>query len=164
MDVGDLGPGTAKENLLRHIQYAMRSIQRAVASVENDRFTPASSAPEITDYLIDLAVRHPDDGSEFSKFVLLLPSDAIQTELLRQLLPEKIRQQACDYRTKHESLQSQKETSIVEKEFDGAAQARDQQLEIAKSIRELIAGHDFVVTPELIDSVLRSLGYDGLTS
>ena len=146
---------------MRHIDHAVKCIQRALTKVESDRFTPAALSPEITDYLIDLTVKHPKDGSEFSKFVISLPYDAIENELLKQVLPDNLRQQIFDRRTQHERLQIKKENDIVDGNFDKAAQCRDQQDEIARSIRELISDREFTITPTLVDSVLRSLGYNG---
>jgi hypothetical protein len=146
---------------LRHIDGAMYCIQRALTKVERDRFTPAVLSAEISDYLIDLTVRYPADGSEFSKFVLSLPRHAIEIELKKQILPENLRQTILDYRTEHESLQIEWEHHIVEHRFDQAANCRDQQDAIVRSARELVAGQELTITPALVDSVLRALGCPG---
>ncbi len=119
---------------MRHIDYAVKSIQRALTKVESDRFTPAFLSSEISDYLIDLTVQYPEDGSEFSKFVISLPYDAIENELTKQMLPENLRQRILDYRVEHEALQIKKENHIVEHGFDQAAKCRDQQDDIVQSI------------------------------
>ena len=118
-------------------------------------------SPDIPDYLIDLTIEHPDDGSEFSKFVISLPYDAIHNELLCQILPEKLRQTILDRRTRHEELQNKKITEIAEHNFENARDYRDRQEQLALSIRELIAGQELLVTPTLIASVLKRLGYNG---
>jgi hypothetical protein len=145
------------ENFLRHIDYAVNCIQRALARVENDRLSPAILSPEITDYLIDLTIQHRDDGPEFSKFVMLLPFDAMQNAILNQLLPQAI----LDYRAEHEQLQMKKENRVSEYDFEGARDCLDQQNRIRQSISGALAGQQLVVTPKLIDSALRSLGYNG---
>lgn len=146
---------------MRHIDFAVKCIQRALARVENDRFTPAVLSPEITEYLIDLTVKHPHDGSEFSNLVLRLPYDGIENELLRQIIPEHLRQTILENRTEHEELQIKKETEISHQRFDNAADYRDRQERIAVSIRNMIANQELTVTPKLIDATLRSLGYKG---
>ena len=145
---------------MRQIDYAVKCIQRAVARVENDRFTPAELSPQISDYLIDLTIKYPNDGSEFANFLVSLPRDAIENELLRQILPEPIRQTTLDHRTKHDQFQSQQETEIANGHFDNARDYRDRQEQLALSIRELIADQQLIITPQLIDSVLKKLGYD----
>src|SRR5262249_32704731 len=71
---------STSENHLRHIDFAVACIRRALTNVERDRHTRAVLSPEVAGYLLDLAVRHPDDGSEFSRFVISLPYDAIHHE------------------------------------------------------------------------------------
>jgi hypothetical protein len=146
---------------LRHVDFAVTCIQRALARVENDRFTPAVLSPQIPDYLIDLTVKNPNECSELSKFVTSLSYDAIENELLRQILPENLKQTILDYRAEQEALQIKKEDDILEGDFDSAAERRDQQERIWLSIRNLIVGQELIVTPNLIDSVLKSLGYNG---
>ena len=146
---------------MRHIDYAVKCIQRALTRVENDRFTPAVLSPQIPDYLIDLTVKHPNDGSEFSKFVISLEYDAIANELLRLLLPDTIRQSVLDWRIDHDELQNRKETEIAESNFDNARDYRDRQEQLALKIRESTTDQELIVTPQLIDSVLKSLGYNG---
>lgn len=146
---------------MRKIDYAVKCIQRALTKVESDRFTPAVLSSDIPDYLIDLAVQHADDNSNFSKFVISLPFDAMEDELLKQMLPENIRQTICDCRAEYESLQLKKESDIVEHKFDQAAQCRDEQVRIVGSIRKLIADEKFTITPTLVKAVLKSLGYAG---
>ncbi len=146
---------------MRHVDYAVKCIQRALTKVQNDRFTPAVLSPEIPDYLIDLTIKHPDDGSGFSKFVISLPYDAIHNELLRQVLPENLRQTILDRRSEHEQMQNKKETEIAEHNFENARDYRDRQERIALSIRELIAGQELLVTSTLIACVLNTLGYNG---
>ncbi len=148
------------EIALRQIDYGVKCIQRAVARVENDRFTPAELSPQISDYLIDLTIKYPNDGSEFANFLVSLPRDAIENELLRQILPEPIRQTTLDHRTKHDQFQSQQENEIANGHFDNARDYRDRQEQLALSIRELIADQQLIITPQLIDSVLKKLGYD----
>ncbi len=146
---------------MRHIDFAVKCIQRALTKVKSDRFTPAALSSEISDYLIDLTVQHPNDGSEFSKFVISLPYDAIENELLRNMLPENLRQTILDCRAEHETLQIKIENYIAGHNFDQAAQCRDQQDHNARSIRELVGDQKLTITPALVDSVLRSLGYNG---
>jgi hypothetical protein len=146
---------------MRKIDYAVKCIQRALAKVESDRFTPAVLSSDISDYLIDLAVQHADDNSNFSKFVISLPFDAMENELLKQMLPENMRQTICDFRAEIELLQLKKENDIVEHKFDQAAQCRDEQVRIVGSIRKLIADKEFTITPTLVKAVLKSLGYAG---
>jgi hypothetical protein len=130
-----------------------------LTKIENDRFTPAVLSPEISDYLIHLKVQHPNDDSEFSKFVIWLPYDAIQNELLKQLLPENLRQTILECRKEHDELQIKKETEIAASNFDNAREYRDRQEQLALQIRGAIANQERVVTPKLIDSVLKLLGY-----
>ena len=144
---------------MRHIDYAVKCIQRALTKVECDQFTPVVLSPEISDYLIDLTVQYPDDASQFSKFVISLPYDAIENELKKQVLPENLRQMVHDYQFEHESLQIKKENYIVDHSFDQATKCRDQQYVIARSIREVVADQELTITPVLVDSVLRSLGF-----
>ena len=144
---------------MRQVDYAVTCIQRALKKVKCDRFTPALISAEVSDYLIDLTLQHPNDGSDFGKFVISLPPDAIAKALLKQLLPAEIRQTVSDYRAKHEVLQIKKETEIADHNFDNARFYRDQQDQIARSIRDAIASQ-LIVTPTLIASALRALGYN----
>lgn len=147
------------ESPLHQVEDAVKCIQRALTQIQNDRFTPAVLSREIPGYLMDLALQHPDDGSEFSKFVISLPNDAIHNELLRQVLPENIRKTILDRRTEHEQLQTRKETEIAEYNFENARDYRDQQEKIALEIRELVAFQELLVIPTLVASVLKRLGY-----
>lgn len=145
---------------MRHIDFALECIQCALRNVAKDRHTPAVIAPEVSDYLIDLAVKHPDDGSEFSQFVISLPYDAIHHELLNQLIPEDLRHTVLARRAEHKELQIKKENEIAAGRFDNAADYRDRQEGVWKSIQEAVAGQELVVTPQMIDSVLKLLGYN----
>jgi hypothetical protein len=145
---------------LRHIDYAVASIQRALSKVQNDRFTPAALSREITDYLIDLTLAYPDDGSEFSKFVLTLKYNALEQELLRQILPDNLRQSIFDWRKEHEDLQIKKENEIAENNFENARDYRDRQFQLAQSIRKLLASQTLEVTPTHIASALKALGFN----
>jgi hypothetical protein len=130
--------------------------------VEKDRLTPAILSPEVSRYLMDLVVQHPDDGSDFSRFVAWLPFDAIRHELLRQLVPQNLRQTILALRARYDELQIKKENEIAAATFDDAVACRDRQERVAISIQEAIGDQTLVVTPKLIDSVLRILGYNGL--
>lgn len=143
---------------MRHVDYAVRSIQRAIAKVKNDRFTPATLSPQLSDYLIDLTIKHPADGSEFSKFVISLPHDAIEKEILRQILPANVKQLILDHRAQYEKLQIKKESEIAAHNFGNACAYRDQQEQLVKSVRKMIADQELVITPQLIDSALKTLG------
>ena len=145
---------------MRKIDYAVNCIQRALEAVQRDRFMPAVLSPRIPDYLVDLAARHPDDDSEFSKFVVSLDYHALENELLRQLLPENLRQIMHDYRKEHEELEIKKQNEIVEYNFDNARDYRDRQKQLELSIREMIADQELIVAPQLVDSVLNALGYN----
>jgi hypothetical protein len=146
---------------LRHIEFALACIQRALSSVQRDRHLRAVLSPEISDYLIDLAVKYPDDGSEFSRFVMSLPYNAIHHEILRQLLPENLRQSVSALRAEHDEIQLLKENEIAEGNFDNAADFRDRQDRLAMSIQEALGDQKLVVTPKTIGSVLKLLGYNG---
>jgi hypothetical protein len=143
----------------RNIDYAVRSIQRALAKVQNDPFTPAALSREIPDYLIDLTLAYPDNDSEFSKFVLTLTYDALEQELLRQILPDNLRQSIADWRKEHEDLQIKKENEVAEHNFENARDYRDRQLQLTQSIRQLIASQKLEVTPTHIASALKALGF-----
>ncbi len=143
------------------VEYAVRKIQRALTRVKDDRFTPASLSSEISDYLIDLTVRQANGNSDFSKFVISLPLGAIEDELLKQVIPERHRQKMVGYRSRHKALEIEKEDYCVDQNFEKAAVCRDQQQEIAQLIRNLIADQEIAITPALVDSTLRSLGYNG---
>ena len=146
---------------MRHIDYAVRWIQRALSNVQNDCFTPAAPSHEIPDYLIDLTLAHPDDSSEFSKFVLTLKYGALREELLRQVLPENLRQTIPNLRKEHHDLQIKKEKEIAEQNFDNARDCLNRERQLANSIRKLIANQELEVTPTHIDSALKTLGFNG---
>jgi hypothetical protein len=143
----------------QNIDYAVNSIQRALAKVQNDRFTPAMLSREIPDYLIDLTLAYPDNGSEFSKFVLTLKYDALEQELLRQILPDNLRQSIFDWRKEHQDLQIKKEKEITEQNFENVPAYRDRLLQLTQSIRQLIASQKLEVTPTHIASALKALGF-----
>lgn len=143
---------------MRHIDYAVERIQNALMKVNNDRFTPAALSPRLTDYLIDLTVKYPQDLSSFSKFVISLPGGAIEQELLRQVIPLEHRQRIEDGRLEHERLALMKEHAIEQADLDKARDCRDQQEQVWRSIQALIAGAELIVTPETIESSLESLG------
>jgi hypothetical protein len=146
---------------LQPIDYAVRWIQRALSNVQNDCFTPAAPSREIPDYLIELTLAHPDDSSEFSKFVLTLKYGALEQELLRQILPENLRQSIVDWRKEHHDLQIKKENEIAEQNFDNARDCLNREHQLANSIRKLIANQELEVTPTHIDSALKALGFNG---
>ena len=146
---------------MRHIEFALGCIQHALSSVEKDRHLRAVLSPEISDYLIDLAVKHPEDGSEFSRFVMSLPYYALRDELLRQLLPENLRESITAIRAEHDALQLKKENEVAASHFDSAAEYRDRQDRLAISIRQALADQKLIVMPETIDSALKRLGYNG---
>jgi hypothetical protein len=98
---------------MRHVDYAMKRIQRALERVHEDRFTPVMLSPRIPDYLIELAAAQPSGVSEFTRFMSSLPDDALRNELLRQVLPEHLRQEVLDLRTRHQQLQTSKEAMTL---------------------------------------------------
>jgi hypothetical protein len=153
----------SKGATLRPIDYAVKCLQRALTRVGDDRFTPAVISPQITDitdFLIDLTTKYADDGSLINKFVISLEYDAIENEMLRQILPEDIRQPVFDARTQHEELQIKKENEIAEYNFGNARDYLDRQNDLALSIKRMVEKLELVVTPKLVDSVLRELGYN----
>ena len=148
---------------MRKIDYAINCIQRAIDRLEDDRFTPARKSPEVADYLIDLSQPHTDDASDdasgFADFVDSLPYDSIHTELLRQILPDAIRERITSARNEHDLLQAQKETEIADGKFENARDYRDRQDLAARSINALTAGIDLNVTPNHIRDTLDALGW-----
>jgi hypothetical protein len=78
----------------------------------------------------------------------------------RQILPEDIRQSVFDARTQHEELQIKKENEIAEYNFGNARDYLDRQNDLALSIKRMVEKLELVVTPKLVDSVLRELGYN----
>ncbi len=60
----------------------VKCIQRALTRIQSDRFTPALLSAEIADYFFDLTIRHLDNKSAFSKFVLSPWYEAIENKLL----------------------------------------------------------------------------------
>lgn len=148
-----------KEIRLRKIDYAINCIQRAIDRLEGDRFTPARKSPEVADYLIGLSQTHTDDASGFADFVVSLPYDSIHTELLRQILPDAIRERITSARNEHDLLQAQKETEIADGKFENARDYRDRQDLAARSINALTAGVDLNVTPNHIRDTLDALGW-----
>lgn len=145
---------------MRHVDFSVRCIQRALSRIENDRYTPIRSSPEIPDYLIDLTRRFENDDHPFNSFVLHLPYDALPDELISQSLPEDVRDSILTLKSEHHSLQLQKEAEIAKAIFDNARDYRDRQEKLAHSISKLIDGIQFLATPTLINRALVSLGFD----
>ncbi|MFO0939583.1 MAG: hypothetical protein U0930_02330 [Pirellulales bacterium] len=54
-----------------------------------------------------------------------------------------------------------KEKFVAAHDFEQAALCLKQQEHIEGSIRELVRDQKLTITPELIESILRSLGYNG---
>ncbi len=150
-----------KENAVRHIDGAVNTIQRALRRVVRDHLTPATLSPEFPCYCAALTNRYPDDGSAFSQFVLSLPYAAIHAELLRHVIPENLRQKVHDCRAEYDALQIRKDKDLARGDYYAAARCRDEQQVIARTIRELLAGEELLITPALIESALMSLGYRG---
>jgi hypothetical protein len=144
---------------LRPIDFAVSYIQRALSKIQIDSLTPVVLSPEISDYLIDLTLAPPQDAFEFIKFVIDLKGDALEQELLRQIVPESLKQSIVDWRKEHEDLQIKKEQEIAEQNFDNARDDRDRQLQLTQSIRQLIASQTLEATPTHIASALKALGF-----
>ena len=142
---------------MRQIDYAVKCIQHALNKVEHDRFMPATLSLLISDYLIDLAISHAND--DFGRFVAYLPHDAIRNALLNQMIPGDVRQEVLEYRKHHETLQIEKENHCAEQRIDEAGVCHKKQKEIALSIQTLIIGQEIVISPDDVDSALRSLGW-----
>jgi hypothetical protein len=145
---------------LRHIDVAVACIRRALTKVEKDRRTRAVLSPAVSGYLKDLLVQHAHNGSDFSKFVTSLPYDAIHNELLRQLVPQNHRQRIFALRAEYDELGIKAENAIAEVNINKAWSFRDREGRFAVAIQEAIALEKLVVTPKLIDSVLKNLGYN----
>ncbi|MHC4404093.1 MAG: hypothetical protein ACYTG0_30935 [Planctomycetota bacterium] len=58
-------------------------------------------------------------------------------------------------------MQLHKEDEIAQHDFSKARDYRDRQYGIVRTIRELIADKQLVVTPVHIRAALKSLGYNG---
>ena len=144
---------------MRQIEYVINCIQRSLQRVQNDRFTPAAVSPETTQYILDLAKRHPDDHSEFADFVTFLPHDSLTSEILNQIAPVPKRCLIRTLRIEHEDLQEKLLTHIASYDFSNAREYVDRQREIAKTIHDIMANEHPVVMPNHILSAFQSLGY-----
>ena len=144
---------------MRKIDYAIDCIQRAIDRLGDDRFTPARTSPETNDYLFDLLQTHAADQSDFGEFVISLPYDSIHTELLKQILPEAIREQITKARNEHDRLRGQIESGIADGNFVNARDYLDRQELLAHSLNELTTAADRNVTPSHIRDTLTELGW-----
>ena len=140
--------------------FAVNSLLRSLRRLENFFRIPVVIRPDTKDFVDSLLALCDTTDKPLFDFVLRLPSDALENELLKIAIPAERVQLLFTLSDEHERLAREKENAVADQNFKLGAECRDKQYEINDTIAELVP-EPINISPEHLTAALRSLGFDG---
>lgn len=141
------------------VELAIDHFKRKLRTIQQDRLVPFVLAPEIDSYLDGLKQKYSEDHLDFVKFLSGLSVESIRDELTRQIRPDSDRISYLALRTQHQNLRSTLEQAVLNNNWESASHCRDRLIHTELLIEQWVQSHPTNVTPELLVTVLASLGF-----
>ena len=135
-------------------------LHNALERVQNDRLTPSVLASDMIPLLIDLSAQHLPNPHALGVFLLQLPCDAIDSQLLHEVIPYERRALVATLRTEYADLQIALENELRRLNFESAAKLRDKKIELADAIKVAISGFELQVSCSHLKNALLALGWN----
>jgi hypothetical protein len=140
--------------------FAVNSMLRSLEWLERFSHIPFKISEEANEYVVSLAPLCSTPETPLSDFILRLPLYALQNEVRDLAIPQQNRKLLIHLGDEHDKLAKEKENAVANQNFDTAARFRDKQLELDKTISELLQG-PIVVASQHVSSAIRRLGFAG---
>lgn len=142
---------------MEQLPVAVNKLLRSLRRLQDSSHIPVVVVPNETNQFVHslLPLCDTPDKPLFN-FVIHLPSDSLETELLKTAID----QQLLTLRNEHDRLALEKEEAVVNQDFVLAAECRDKQGEIVETINDM-APNPIQITSSHLAVALKSLGFDG---
>lgn len=102
--------------------------------------TPSVPGSDIIPLLIQLSSQQFPNQHALGAFLLQLPYDAIESQLLCEIIPSERRALVAALRTEYAALQIALESELRRLNFESAAKLRDKKVELADTIKAALSG------------------------
>ena len=140
--------------------FAIDSLLWSLRRLQSFSRIPVAVPDETHEFVHSLLPLCDTSNKPLFDFVLRLPLDALENELLKIAAPEQHRQRLFTLRDEHERLAIEKENAVANHNFTLGAECRDKQYEIVDTIKELVP-KPINIMPCHLTTALKSLGFAG---
>ncbi len=135
-------------------------LHNALERVQNDRLTPSLLGPDIIPLLIDLSAQHFPNQHALGAFLLQFPYDALDSQLLYEVIPSERRALVTTLRKEYADLQIALEGELGRLNFESAAKHRDKKIELADAIKVALSGFELHISCSHLKNALVALGWN----